>query len=158
MTHEETLLAMLRTHGPALRRIARGYAGPAGEEEDLYQEILLQVWRGLPSFRGDAAPGTWLYRVALNTALSWRRRDARRPPHHAGTTDPPAGPGGARSEAAILEEFLANLRPVDRSVLLCYMEGLSYQDVADVTGLSAANVGVRLHRMKQVFTRRYVEH
>src|SRR5947209_19748052 len=67
---------LAQNHG-RWRAIARGYAGP--EAEDLFQEILLQVWRSLRSFRGDSAPNTWCYRVALNTALSWRRsRRARR--------------------------------------------------------------------------------
>ena len=158
MTDEETLLALLTTHGPALRRIARVYGGAHGEEDDLHQEILLQLWRGLPSFRGDAAPGTWLYRVALNTALTWRRRAIRRARGHAA---PPArlaaSAGALRSEAAILAEFLESLGAVDRSVLLLHMEGLAYPEIGEVVGLSAGAVGVRLHRIKQTFTTRYVE-
>ncbi|HEU4560835.1 MAG TPA: RNA polymerase sigma factor [Longimicrobium sp.] len=158
MTDEETLLALLTTHGAALRRIARAYGGAHGEEDDLHQEILLQLWRGLPSFRGDAAPGTWLYRVALNTALTWRRRAARRARGDAARPERPAVSAGApRSEAAILAEFLESLTPVDRSVLLLHMEGLAYADIAQVTGLSAGAVGVRLHRIRQTFTTRYVE-
>lgn len=72
MNHEQTLISMLTSHGAALHRIARVYAGADGEEEDLHQEMVLQLWRGLPSYRGDSAPGTWLYRVALNTALKDR--------------------------------------------------------------------------------------
>lgn len=150
------LIELLATYKPALRRIARIYAACDGEQEDLYQEMVLQLWRGLPSFRGDAATGTWLYRVALNTALTWRRRSARqirRLPAQA----PPAVGEGLRSEAAILDEFLRTLAPVDRSVLLLYMEGLPHKDIGDVTGLTAGHVGVRLHRMKAAFTRRYVE-
>lgn len=151
------LLQLLTDYAPALRRIARLYAGPAGEQEDLYQEIVLQLWRGLPSFRGEAAPGTWLYRVALNTALTWQRQAARRA-HVDPVEAPPAGAvRGARGEAAILEEFLDSLAPLDRSVLLLYMEGLPYKEIADVTGLTAGHVGVRLHRMKAAFTDRYVE-
>ena len=152
------MLGMLTSHGAALRRIARVYAGVDGEEDDLHQEILLQLWRGLPSFRGDAAPGTWLYRVALNTALTWRRRATRRALDHSAQQDRPAASVGAHgSEAAILKELLGALGAMDRSVLLLYMEGLSYQQIAEVTGLSAGAVGVRLHRMKQTFTQRYLE-
>lgn len=67
-------MALLESHGDALWRIARAYAGSEGEEDDLDQEILAQVWSSLPNFRGHAAAGTWMYRVALNTALTWRRR------------------------------------------------------------------------------------
>jgi len=150
---------MLETHGAAIRRLARVYAGADGEEEDLRQEILFQLWRGLPSFRGDSAPGTWLYRVALNIALTWRRRAGRRVATHPMPPEElPTGTAGAPGDpVAMLEGFLATLGEVDRSVLLLYMEDLSYQQIADVTGLSASAVGVRVHRIKQAFMRRYVE-
>jgi RNA polymerase sigma-70 factor, ECF subfamily len=158
VTDEETLLTLLTTHGAALRRIARVYGGARGEEDDLHQEILLQLWRGLPSFRNDAAPGTWLYRVALNTALTWRRTATRRARNdQAAPARPAASAGAPRSEAAILAEFLDSLGSVDRSVLLLHMEGLAYPEIAEVVGLSAGAVGVRLHRIKQTFTTRYVE-
>lgn len=163
MSQEDTLLALLRDHGDALLRIARLYGGPDGEEEDLYQEILTQAWRSLPAFRGSSAGGTWLYRVALNTALTWRRRTKR---HTTGRVafDPagegvqPVSQGSPRSQAAILSDFLGTLRGPNHSVLVLYMEGLSYREIADVTGLSVSAVGVRLHRMKQAFTERYLEH
>jgi RNA polymerase sigma-70 factor (ECF subfamily) len=158
MSREETLLALLTAYGGALRRIARTYAGARGEEEDLHQEILLQLWRGLASFRGDSAPGTWLYRVALNTALTWRRRAGRDARADSASGRPPGETAGTpRSEAAILEELLASLGPMDRSVLLLYLEGLSYQEIGDVTGLSASAVGVRVHRIKKSYEDRYLK-
>jgi len=158
MSREETLLALLTAYGGALRRIARTYAGARGEEEDLHQEILLQLWRGLASFRGDSAPGTWLYRVALNTALTWRRRAGRDARADSARGGPPGQTTGEpRSEAAILEELLASLAPIDRSVLLLYLEGLSYQEIGEVTGLSAGAVGVRIHRIKRSYEDRYLE-
>lgn len=149
-----------------MRRIASVYGGPVGEEEDLYQEIVLQAWKSLPSFRGDAAAGTWLYRLALNTALTWRRRVTRRMDVNAsleGGADRSGGAIGsssvvsARSESEILHEFLGRLDGVNRSVLILYMEGLSHAQIAEVTGVTANAVGVRIHRMKQEFTARYLE-
>ncbi len=162
MTQEDTLLALLQSHDAAMRRIAGVYAGTDGEEDDLYQEILTQVWRSLPSFRGNSTAGTWLYRVALNTALTWRRKATKRSSWRAAREPladevPAASQDSQRSQAAILTDFLSTLREPDRSVLLLYMEGLSYQEIADVTGLSVSAVGVRLHRMKQTFTERFVE-
>ena len=157
MTHEPLLLDMLSTHGGALRRIARVYAGASGEEDDLYQEILMQLWRSLPAYRGDAAPGTWLYRVALNTALTWRRRSERQSARDAVALGPArtAVPAAPHSEGAILEDFLTSLAPPDRTILLLYMEGLSYQEIGDVTGLTTGAVGVRIHRLKKRFAQRY---
>lgn len=98
MSREETLLGLLTAYGGALRRIARTYAGARGEEEDLHQEILLQLWRGLATFRGDSALGTWLYRVALNTALTWRRRAGRDARADSASGRLPAETAGARQE------------------------------------------------------------
>jgi RNA polymerase sigma-70 factor (ECF subfamily) len=158
MSREETLLGLLSAYGGALRRIARTYAGARGEAEDLHQEILLQLWRGLASFRGDSAPGTWLYRVALNTALTWRRRSDRDARADSALGRLPGETAGVpRSEAAILDELLASLGPIDRSVLLLYLEGLSYHEIGEVTGLSASAVGVRIHRTRKSNEDRYLK-
>lgn len=162
MNQEATFLALLESHGDALRRIARAYAGSEGEEDDLHQEVLAQVWRALPGYRGDAAAGTWMYRVALNTALGWRRKSRKHTAGHlalgdAASAAQPSSADATRSEAGILADFLAGLSTPDRSVLLLYMEGLTHRDIADVTGLSASAVGVRIHRMKRTFSQRYVE-
>ena len=162
MTPEETLLALLEEHARAMRRIAWAYAGAAGEEEDLFQEILAQAWRSLPTFRGNSKAGTWLYRVALNTALTWKRRTSK---HRIGHVEldlsrngsEPKSHGSPRSEQAILMDFLGTLGGPDYSILLLYMEGLSYGEIADVTGLTESAVGVRIHRMKKTFTERYIE-
>jgi RNA polymerase sigma-70 factor (ECF subfamily) len=155
------LLALLESHGNALSRIARLYAKSDDAEEDLYQEILMQTWKALPSFRGDAAAGTWLYRIALNTALTWRRREARRTVHEATggeeVSAPSISPSPLRSDGEILREFLSSLDGPSRSVLVLYMEGLTHEEIASVTGLSSGAVGVRLHRMKQAFRDRYME-
>ena len=162
MTPEDTLLALLKDHDGALRGIAIAYAGADGEEEDLYQEVLMQIWRSLPTFRGNSEAGTWLYRVALNTALMWRRKATRRASRRATSEPlahgvPAASQGSQRSQAAMLTDFLSMLGVPDRAVLLLYMEGLSYDAIADVTGLSVDAVRMRLHRMKQTFTERFVE-
>jgi RNA polymerase sigma factor (sigma-70 family) len=158
---ESAFAELLASYGPSLRRIARSYAGGSGEDEDLHQEILCQLWRSWPSFRGDAAAGTWLYRVALNTALTHRRQSKRRPlVASSGDIDDSrqaASVGEPKDEAAILREFLGSLGAVDRSAMILYMEGLAHQGIADVLGLSLGAVGVRIHRLKQAFKQRYVE-
>ena len=149
--------ALLDSHGAALRRVASVHAGRAGEEEDLYQEILLQLWRSLPSFKNDATLKTWVYRVALNTALTWRRSERRA--RVIATDTPPEYPAPAQIDSyALVSEFLATLGKVDRSILLLYMEGMSHAEIGDVVGLNVGAVAVRVFRLKQSFEDRYVEH
>lgn len=165
MTDEEALLTAVEAHDDALRRIAWAYAGAGGEEEDLRQEILAEAWRSFPNFRGESAIGTWLYRVAINTALTWKRRARKHldgrvqldPSGEGGTGVEPVGNTMAETGGAILADFLGTLDGPNHTVLILYMEGLAQKEIAEVTGLSVSAIGVRIHRMKQSFTERYVE-
>ena len=138
--------------------IARSYA--RGDEQlDLCQEILLQMWKGLDSFEGRSTPGTWVYRVALNTAITFRRKNSRRiEPSARPLTEPypePVAPPSQGNEVLILEEFLQSLGKVDRAVFLLYLEDLSYREISEVTGLTESHVGVRINRLKKTFMQRY---
>jgi RNA polymerase sigma-70 factor (ECF subfamily) len=139
-------------------RIARAYA-PAADAQDLYQEILLQIWKSLDRFEGRSQPDTWAYRIALNTAITWRRRESTRPALTVEEGAPLAElPGGAnaRDPLRILDEFLASLAKTDRALLLLYLEDLSYREMADVLGISESYVGVKLNRLKRAFVERYI--
>lgn len=149
---EQQFDCALKQYGAAIRRIARIYGRAAGDEDDLQQEILVAVWRGLPKFRGDSSLGTWVYRVALNTALQHRRKQRRRPLLE------PASDTLASSDRAddsrqerVLLEFIDTLGPLDRAILLLYMDGRTHAEIGEVTGLSVTAVGVRIHRVKQAF-------
>jgi len=138
--------------------IARSYAR-GDEQGDLCQEILLQMWKGFDSFEGRSAPSTWVYRVALNTAITFRRKNSRRVEPSARSLDEtspePAASPGPGNEILILEEFLQSLGKVDRAVFLLYLEDLSYREISEVTGLTESHVGVRINRLKRNFTQRY---
>ena len=148
--------ALLGAHGAVLWRIAGAYARTRPDREDLYQEMLLQVWRALPGFRGDAAERTWLTRIAFNVALgAVRKHDVRR------TIDAPAAvhaaPGHTPDPLAVtaradalgrLYAALRRLPEIDRALVLLTLEERPHAEIADVLGLSVSNVAVRLHRAK----------
>jgi len=138
--------------------IAHSYA-PPNERPDLCQEILLQMWKGLDGFQGRCAPSTWVYRVALNTAITYRRRNRHRiEPAGDSTlelTPEAVAPSNPDQEVLILEDFLSSLGKIDRAVFLLYLEDLSYRDISEVTGLTENHVGVRISRLKRTFVHRY---
>jgi RNA polymerase sigma-70 factor (ECF subfamily) len=158
---QEAFTELVRTQGPRLRRLAGSYAR-GSDVPDLLQEMLLQIWRSLPSYRGAAALETWAYRIALNTGLSHLRREIRRrevmgPNGAPGTAEAaPGAAGHGGDEARILDDFLASLNQVDRAVMLAYLEGLSHEQTAEVMGSSAGAVAVRISRLKASFKRRYL--
>jgi RNA polymerase sigma-70 factor (ECF subfamily) len=137
----------------SLVRIAKQYAG-GDDWQDLLQEMSVALWRGLPGFDGRARLSTWVYRVAINTALQFVRR--RRPPN-APLDEEPVGALDAGDPMALLESFLGELDPVNRAVLLLDLEGLHRDQIGDVLGISGGAVAVRITRLKRRFTDRYVE-
>ena len=140
-------------HRDRLARIARQYAGRE-DWQDLLQEIAVAIWRGLPGFEGRAKLSTWIYRVAVNTALQHVRK--RRPTSEA-LLHEPVGALGAQDPMSLLDEFLAGLDPVNRAVLLLDLEGLHRNEIGEVLGLSPGAVAVRMTRLKERFSATYME-
>ena len=164
--HDKKLLddrfrELLQAHLGRLRRIARSYARE-GEYEDLLQEMLLQIWRSLPDFAERAQLSTWVYRIALNTALGTLRKRYAQPVTHAMSHDEllplsPSSIGDPVDGDELLTRFLALLAPLDRAVLMLSLDDMPYRDIAEVTGLSVNAVGIRLNRIKHRFNEIYVE-
>ena len=154
-TDTNAFTAMLQDNQAALERLARRYAGPV-DWRDLVQEMHLQLWRSFGSFDRRAQLSTWVYRVALNTALSRVRRPRR---EHVPLDDVPERgcSGHAVEPMDVLEEFLAGLEPVPRALLLMDLEGLSREQIAEVLGLSPNAVAVRMTRLRKAFEERFVE-
>jgi RNA polymerase sigma-70 factor (ECF subfamily) len=139
-----------------LRAISRTWAPRAWE--DLYQEIALQLWRSLDGFEGRARLETWIYRVALNTAIDFVRRDRRREAREVVADAPEITvPSNSRDPLAILQEFAASLGDIDRAVLVMYVDGVAQREIGEVVGLSESAVGARIHRLKAAFRKTYVE-
>ncbi len=158
---EQDFRELLRENHGRLVHIARSYAH-TGEHEDLLQDILLQLWRALPDFNGRSSRATWVYRVALNTALGQLRKRYARPVTQAMPNEylmplTPSSTGDPLDTDDLLQDFLATLPPLDRAVLILSLDDLSYTQIAEVTGLNENAVGLRLHRIKQRFNKIYLE-
>ena len=155
---ESLFKSWLIEHGGAVLKVARAYTLTTEDCQDLAQEILLQVWRSLPQFQGRASASTWFYRVALNTALSWRRKDkprrARQQPLLFVEDLSAAGLDGAQEvhQREAVERLYAAIRRLpkaDAALVLLYLDDLSYRQMAEVLGISESNVGVKLNRAKK---------
>lgn len=154
---EDRFLELVRENEARLRRICRIYARGEAEREDLYQDVLVQLWRALPSFRGDSLASTWLYRVALNTALAHRRRpEARRETpldaSHELRSDGRPGTDErleSKRRRERLHAAIDRLGDLDRALVALYLEERSYAEMAEILGMSESNVGVRLHRVRK---------
>jgi RNA polymerase sigma factor (sigma-70 family) len=159
MTPEEqnTLFSdWLARHGAVLHHVANGFAEGA-DRHDLMQELMLAVWRAVPAFRGGAQAPTFIYRVAHNTALTWRRtqKNYRERINRFGLMPPPEPGAGEDHEREVLAHVYTAVRglpPLDRSLILLHLDGLGYAEIAGIHGLTEGNVGARLSRLKQKLT------
>jgi RNA polymerase sigma-70 factor (ECF subfamily) len=154
----------VRTYGSALDRLARAYEADSEARRDLLQEIHLGLWRSLESFDARCSLRTWIYRVAHNVASSHvdagRRTKARQLVSIEGidVTDDKVDAAGMADRRMALERLMMlirDLKPLDRQVMLLFLEGVEAREIAEVTGLSPANVATKIHRIKNVLIRRF---
>ena len=138
--------------------MCRVYAWNAADHDDLYQEILFQIWRGLPALKEEQFANTWLYRVAINTAISFVRKRASRLDRvvhfeHADLTrtieSRQATEESADDRIADLYTAIYKLGPLEKALVTLFLEDFTYEQMAEVTGISANHVGVMLHRARK---------
>lgn len=150
-------------HGAALERLARAYEADVERRRDLVQDIHLEVWRSFGGFDGRCSMRTWVYRVAHNVGASHVARDKRRIRTWVGLedlaeapdADNPEATAGERHALARLTALIAGLKPIDRQVMLLYLEDLDAAAIAEISGLSPGAVAVKIHRIKGVLARRF---
>ena len=148
----------LDQHGGAAVQVARAYTLNESDREELTQEILMQCWTSLSAFKGDSTLSTWFYRVALNTALKWKRHDATRRVRVGSPIEIEIVPDAQESVERRLQQdesirqlnnAIRTLPQSDRALVLLHLDRLSYREIAEVLGISESNVGVRLHRIRR---------
>jgi RNA polymerase sigma-70 factor (ECF subfamily) len=159
-SHEQETIfrRWLDQHLGLLLKIVRGCADAIADQEDLFQDVLLQLWSSIPSFRGESRETTWIYRVALNTALAWRRGEKRRRKSHEAFLNLDVPPqilpdsAAAYSESELISRLYCAIRQLpkpDAALALMHLDGLSYQEMAEVAGISENYIGVKLNRIRK---------
>ena len=149
---EVEFTALIESNQRLIRRVCRNFARTAQDREDLFQEIVYQLWRGYASFAARAKVTTWMYRIALNTAVTRARHDRRAAPQISlnDLSREPSTPDRSADDerAAVLQHAMQRLSPVDRALVLLYLDDLSYREISDIIGVSENTVGVRLNRIR----------
>ena len=142
----------LTQHKGLIFKVVRAYAFTGMDRDDLFQEISFQVWRSVLSFRKESSAVTWIYRVALNTAIRWIRKERK---HQQQTPIDQAEHllqenTVAKDERLVwLYEQIHQLEPVDRSLSLLMLDGFSYKEMANIIGITESHVGVKINRIKK---------
>ena len=148
---DQQFLELVNRYQPGIHKVCRMYADSPEDRQDLFQDILFQLWRSYPSFQGRSNFSTWMYRIALNTAITGLRKETSKPEHvelDAEAIQTPAAATGASEQVEVLYWLIRKLSRVDRALVMLYLEDLSYREMSEVLGLSESNVGVKLNRIK----------
>jgi RNA polymerase sigma-70 factor (ECF subfamily) len=161
-TPHDRFLTLLDQHKGILFKIANAYGRGLAAREDLVQEMILQLWRSFGRYDDRHRFTTWMYRVALNVAISSYRRERRRPRTGVleGALDVAAASATPtqQEDFRLLEEFIAQLNELDRALVLLYMDGHGYDTIAEILGITETNVGTKLGRIKDKFRRMAAGH
>jgi RNA polymerase sigma-70 factor (ECF subfamily) len=164
VTQDELYGEAAQAHGAAMDRLARAYEADPDARRDLAQEIQLALWRSFEGFDGRCSLRTWVYRVAHNAAAShvMRQRRARSAIlvglEEIETLPDPRDEQSVADQRLALERLLALIRrlhPLDRQVILSYLEGLDAASISDITGISPGNVATKVHRIKNILARQF---
>ena len=139
-------------HG-SVYRICHAYLYNKSHADDLYQEIMLQVWKSLDKFKGEAKVNTWVYRIAVNTAISYNLQHKREQhselPETVNVADEHAGAAKEKEQQfELLAKAISKLEEHDRLIISLVLEDLSYKEIAEITGSSINNIGVKISRIK----------
>lgn len=149
MDTETTFNELLARHGALINKVCYFYATDVNDFKDLRQEAWLNIWRSADKFRGDCATTTWIYRITLNSCVSFARRNKRRKAEPIG--DHPELIADNTDKAGLIRELyeLVNrLDDMDKALILMWLDGFDYATIAQVAGLNKTTVGTRLHRIK----------
>lgn len=147
----------LRKHKALIFKIVRSYAFTTPDRDDLFQEIIIQVWKSIPTFRHACAVTTWLYRISLNTSISWSKKERRNQSNASLESVQHVLQENVVSvdeRLAWLYNEIAQLDEIDRSVALLMLDGFSYKEMAGILGITESNVGVKINRVKKKLTGR----
>jgi len=149
---ENEFIQTINAYAGIIHTVCRLYSREPEDRKDLYQEIVLQLWRAFPTFRAEAKASTWLYRVALNTAISSVRRRSRQivsaPAEVELFADQIVTPPPDDEHMRQFYEAVEQLSPIEKAIVFLYLDDNSYDEMAQVIGISVSNVGVKLNRIK----------
>jgi len=161
---KEQFLEKLNRDIGIVHRVCNSFFDPSDiAREDLFQEIMYQLWKSYPTFNGDAKFSTWMYRVAFNTAITNSKKQEREPEktelqenhHPVSATDMQED---EQEKLRLLYATIRTLKEIDRMIILLWLEEMSYSDIAGITGLSKSNISVRLVRIKKLLKTKLEDH
>ncbi len=149
---KEEFIACISEHERIIFKVCKMYCRSRDDEQDLFQDVLLQLWQSFPSFKRDSKVSTWMYRVALNTAITRLRNEKKRPEQQTIDTDVLQIPNTINDPKdenfELMMKALEKLSSVEKAIMVLYMEDHSYHEMAEVMGMTESNIGFKINQIK----------
>lgn len=149
---EQGFLTAIDTHKGILYKVSRMYFDKLEDQQDLFQEIILQLWKSLGSFKGESEFSSWMYRVALNTAIVFFKKEKRKPDNYVSIKNEPIAYEDYDNEKdqqlVHFYKAVKQLNKIEKALILLFIEGFSGKEIAENLGLSEVNVRVKIKRTK----------
>lgn len=148
---EQQFIKMIRKNERVIYKVCSFYTSEDLQMSDLYQEVICNLWIGYPKFRNESSESTWIYRIALNTCISGIRKDKRKPKSSSISElhDAIAETENMSGQINEMYRLIHQLKTLERAIVLLWLEDKSYQEIADITGLTVSNVATKLKRSKE---------
>lgn len=143
---------MIETYTGVINKVCFMFAGNRHDYEELRQDVIVNLWKGIGRFRGDCRLSTWVYRIALNSCISYQKRSSLWSRRHASIDNLKElaySHAGSSEESVRLHEMLDTLNKLDKSLMLLWLDEYSYEEIAEITGMNRNAVATRLHRAKE---------
>lgn len=149
MNDAKEFISLLDQNQNIIHKVCNLYMDKATDREDLFQEITLQAWNGFKNFRNESKFSTWLYRVALNTAISYFRKEKNKPQFELTSQFPEQEDEKDNQEqASAMYRSIALLSKIDKALIMLYLEDYNYDEIGNMLGITANNVAVKINRIK----------
>ncbi len=151
---EKEFLKIVEKNQGIIHKVCNVYCDSEEDKQDLFQEIVAQLWKSYPSFRKESKFSTWMYRVALNTAITTFKKSKRRPDQDSLTYDnfqlkDDSYDAGLEDNIKLLHKAIKKLSGVEKSIILLFLEGKKYEEIAEITGITQNYVRVKMNRIKR---------
>ena len=141
---------MVRQNKNTIFTVCYMFSKDQEEVNDLFQEVLIRLWQGFDNYKGNSKERTWIYRVALNTCISFDRKKRRHNKKQVYMGDDLFGCNEHDSQQTeVLHKRITRLRPLDRAIVLLWLEDISYEEIGSIIGITAKNVSVHLYRIRE---------
>ncbi|MDQ2656179.1 MAG: RNA polymerase sigma factor [Bacteroidota bacterium] len=151
---EKKFINLIDEHQGLIHKVCIMYESDRDQRNDLFQEIVLQLWKSFPTFRGESKITTWMYRIALNTAISGYRKRSRKVPTedlHETHFNISEQSGGSEGEENVLrlQQAIRRLSEIERAMIMMALEEIPYEEIAETIGITQNNVRVRMNRIRE---------